>query len=224
MNSTGPTVLKASNAEELMQHVLNHHAPPSTLIVCSSKAAFLEALQKSHQFAGPEDAGQAQSAPSSGTGQFLERPTLRLLSTSRTLKLAFCPDITHLRAYLATYSSTISKRLAESKGDTALRLPGATPILAILNPVELHRPTSAFSAQGLNRTLSVAVEAAHSTGSKLILCETPTSDRDPWDEELSILNVTTKRLGEMSVGRTVKAKTVAQRWCTFDRVSSHEAF
>lgn len=157
---------------------------------------------------------------SDGLGHWLRTPTLRLLSTSRTLRVVFCPDVTHLRAYLATYSMAVAERSSEG-GSTQPK--DAQPILAILNPIELHRPTSAFSAQGLNRTFSVAIEAANVTNSKLILAEVPISpttgqSSDSWDEELSILNVTTKRLGDLSVGRTVKARTVASRWCTFENM------
>lgn len=211
---------------DFSQYVLDHHVTPSTLVVCSTKAAFLEALQTE-----PENSQDGQTAIN--PRRLWQTPTLRLLSTSRTLKLAFCPDITHLRAYLATYSITVAKRAAEQ--DDALRLHSAQPILAILNPIELHRPTSAFSAQGLNRTFAVAVEAAHQTGSKLVMAEVAkmeateleeqlqTARQDPffpWNEQVPILNVTTKRLGELSVGRTVKIRSVAERWCTFDWMPS----
>lgn len=224
-------VLAIEREQDLVQYVLDHHAPPSTLVICSTKAAFLEALRIPIRT-------EESTADSTDLQHIWQTPTLRLLSTSRTVKLVFCPDITHLRAYLATYRLNVSKRAVEP--DTALRLPGAVPILAILNPIELHRPTSAFSAQGLGRTFAVAVEAAHVTGSKLVFAECPAvpeptlalqdelaevdhkAPTDPWDEELSILNVTTKRLGAMSVGRTVKARTVAERWCTFEKLPSTE--
>lgn len=222
-----PVVLEAGNIGSLVQHILNYHAPPSSLVVCSSKTAFLERLQ-----------AEAANMATEGTGNAWSTPTLRLLSTSRTLKLAFVPDITHLRAYLASYSTTIAER-EPADNDTALRFAGAAPILAILNPIELHRPTSAFSAQGLNRTFAVAVEAAHHTGSRLILteCLAPSestiepqdelsgqsSPSNPWDEHVPILNVTTKRLGELSVGRTVKIRDVAARWCVFEKLDTPQS-
>lgn len=214
-----PVVLEVQTIHNLVQHVQKHHAPPSTLVVCSSKNDFLLSLQTRDEGADPR------------LERLISSPTLRLLSTSRTLQLAFCPDITHLRAYLATYSVVIDSRSQEP--DTALRLKSKEPMLVILNPVQLHRNTSAFSAQGLNRTFSVAIEAADSTKSKLILAELPSahasdegpgepSNADPWDEEVSILNVTTKRLGELSVGRTVQARSVAARWCTFEKLPQPE--
>ncbi|KAI5363258.1 hypothetical protein Slin15195_G106400 [Septoria linicola] len=221
MASSRPVVLEVTNTQLFVQHILKSHTWPSTLIVCSTRDEFLRSLAQ-----GPETMVRNMD----GLDNWLQTSTLRLLSTSRSLRVAFCPDITHLRAYLATYSANVLQRADEA--DTALRQKDVQPILAILNPIELHRPTSAFSAQGLNRTFSSAVEAAHATGSKLILAECPpqSHDRhspqdddgpqeaqaDPWSEELSILNVTTKRLGDLSVGRTVKARTLARRWCAFE--------
>ena len=172
-------------------------------------------------------------------------PTLRLLASCRTVKLAFCPEVAHLRAYLAAYACRESQQQDTEGQDTI----GAktTRLLAVLNPIQLHRPTSAFSAQGLNRTLSIAVEAAYHTRSCLILAEipghaenTPPEDvpmfgeeaasaaqpaTNPWDEEVSILNVTTKSFGAGErgwVGRTVKIRAIAQRWCVFEKLTPAE--
>lgn len=227
MASHQPVVLDVQSACDFVHHVLDYHAVPSTLVVCSTKTAFLEALQA-------EPAAMEEEHFAVNTRKLWQTPTLRLLSTSRTLKVVFCPELTHLRAYIATYSTAVSKRTTER--DDALRLSSARPILALLDPIQLHRTTSAFSAQGMNRTFAMAVEAAHHTNSQLILAEIapqePTPDvglelqigmaaenRQPsslWDEHVPILNASTKRLGELSTGRTVKIKTVAERWCTFD--------
>jgi hypothetical protein len=99
----------------------------------------------------------------------------------------------------------------------------------------------------LNRTLATAVDAAYHTGSQLVLAECPTdlqtisyedtamgfeSDdaaapvpgtSNPWDDEVSILNVTTKSFGAGErgwVGRTVKVRTIAERWCVFEDMST----
>lgn len=47
----------------------------------------------------------------------------------------------------------------------------------------------------------------------------------PWDEQLSILNVTTKTFGVGDrgwVGRTVSIRQVAERWCEFVNFNEHE--
>jgi hypothetical protein len=117
-------------------------------------------------------------------------------------------------------------------------------MLAILNLIRLHRHSSAFSACGLNRSMSVAVEAAYHTGSKLLLAEIPQSynqsddaanpdsspaadmvdmsTTNPWLEEVSMMNVTTKSFGAGGcgwVGRTITIATIAQRWCSFKALS-----
>ncbi|EME41118.1 hypothetical protein DOTSEDRAFT_178513 [Dothistroma septosporum NZE10] len=234
----GPVVFEMASMQDFIRYVLAQHTQPSTMVVCSTKEAFLQALQLEAK-SDPSTTGGRQKDTTVDEAALAKRllytPTLRLLSTARTLKLAFCHDVTHLRAYLATYSNTILQRREES--DTALRQPDVTPTLAISNPIQLHESTSAFSAQGLNRTFSVAVEAAHQTQSRLVIAEVPylsatvehdedadpippDNPRKPWDEEVSILNVTTKRLGELSSGRKVKVRTIASRWCTFQQLPS----
>lgn len=209
-----PIVVEVRHAREFLQYVLEHHAPPSTLIVCSSKADFLETFQPPEDSEDTADGGHEAEVKQHPGESSSFAPTLRLLSTSHSVKLAFCPDITHLRAYIACLSTDNSNRSTRESEQGGALLSHGVPILAILNPIELHRPTSAFSAQGLNRTLSIAVEAAHRTGRKLVLAETAT---EAWTEELSILNVTNKRLGDLAVGRTVTAKAVAERWCSFEK-------
>jgi len=253
-----PIVLEDVSLADFVQYVLNQHGGPSTLVVCGTKDAFLEALkepttrnqnggedrtaqrQAVEQAPGTEDSGRRSIQHRSWTA-----PTLRMLSTSRTVKVAFCPDITHLRAYLATYSMCLAEQSAA--GSSSINNVNGT--LAILNPIQLHRPTSAFSAQGVNRTFSAAVEAAYCTQSQLVIAECPaTSSRSAaeevdvpdvdfmaegqkppaeerpvpqslWDEEVSILNVTTKSFGAGErgwVGRTVKFRSIAERWCRFE--------
>ena len=222
MASLMPIVLEGADLENVIKYVLDHHASPSTVVVCSSKDAFMTQLQ-------------AAMKQNTDQGQPWTTPTLRLLASAQDVKLAFCPDLTHLRAYLATYAYRVASGqstpmpIVQIQDDTA-------PVQAIINPISLHRPTSAFSAQGLNRTLAIAVDAAHNTQSRLILAECNprmdeetsiavdegavevNADSNPWDEEVSILNVTTKSFGAGErgwVGRTVAIRTIAQRWCIF---------
>ncbi|KXT13855.1 hypothetical protein AC579_6904 [Pseudocercospora musae] len=234
MTSPESIVLEGAGILEFLQHVLDCHAPPSTVLVCSTKTAFIESLKRA---AASVPGGLDEPAlPAHRMRRLWRTPTLRLLSTSRTLKLVFCPDITHVRAYLATYRLALADRPEEA--DTALRYKSARPVLAVLDLIQVHRPTTAFSAQGINRSISAAVEAAHATASKLILAEYPApleqpdmdlseagtdvrqAEQSAWDEAVPILNVTTKRLGELSVGRTVSIRTAAARWCIFQRLDS----
>ena len=224
-----------------MQYILKSHAPPSTLIICSTKDAFLRQTKVALQGDADQDHENRTAIPQ----HTWTTPTLRLLASSRTVKVAFCPELPHLRAYLTAYAYRAST-------DQDIRMPQSTlrrstRILAILNPIQLHRPTSAFSAQGLNRTLATAVDAAYHTGSRLLLAECPSSQQtvpdedtaidlgsddalaalpatsNPWDDEVSILNVTTKSFGAGErgwVGRTVKVRTIAERWCVSQDMSA----
>lgn len=251
MDSKQPLVVEKANILTFIQLVLDQHTAPSLLVVCTTKDAFVEELhaatlqstseeQQTCDDGNDDHAEEAANRPANVVQPWTV-PSLRLLSTSRTVKVAFCPDITHLRGYLATYHLRLSNQGQDQVANQAhAQAETAGSILAILNPIQLHRPTSAFSAQGINRTLSIAVEAAHHTGSRLVMAECPSElpqpatepdhvDLDeaqpervamesPWDEEVSMLNVTTKgfNAGERGwVGRTVETRTIAERWCSF---------
>lgn len=252
MPDLNPVVLDPVSITAFVQHIIDIHATSSTLIYCGPKADFLDKLkttiqqrqQQTHstvEHATEPPPGQTNKNPP--THQLLEKPTLRLLATTRTLNLAFCPDITHLRGYLATYAhrSATSSKVPEQNPEE----PGRIPVLALLNPIAQHKPTSSFSAQGLNRTFATAVEAAWEVRCKLVVAETTQPGRaetgdgeadgggegegdsregvreaagSVWDEEVSILNVTTKSFGAGErgwVGRTVSLRRVVGRWCGF---------
>ncbi|KAK8219346.1 hypothetical protein M8818_001080 [Zalaria obscura] len=263
-----PTVLDDVTLLDFVQYIMDHHITPTTLIVCSSREAFLQDLwdaicissdassNEHHEYAeeqqdSPEHSTAQEHRPSEQPLQAphhpLLEPTLRLLSSSRTIQVAFCPDLLNLQAYLASlpYKEARSEQNMQPDKAKPMFSGGKTSQLAILNLIRLHRPTSSFSAQGLNRTLAAAVDSAHRLGRKLLLAECgqpmtypdggaglSENDNDhegeegqvpprisSWDEEVSILNVTTKSFGAGErgwVGRTVQIRRVAQRWCKFE--------
>lgn len=240
-----PIVLEAMDVHSFLQYVLNHHATTSTIVVCSSKTTFIQALQA----AWPQDPLEDQSEPSSRRTQGRDlhasvRLTLRQLASFRTLKLTFCSDVVQLRAYLAVYGGKQAEEPTPNFVPTSIE--PKTSVLGLLNPIELHRPTSGFSAQGLNRTFAAAVEAARRTSCRLIIAECPIEPLgqaanygndemtqtagigavpSPWDQDISILNVATKSFGAGErgwVGRTVKVRSIAARWCRFEPVSMEE--
>lgn len=166
-----PTVLESIPLLGLLGIILKDHAPPTTLVVCSSRAAFLEQL--THAVAAdvesltPSDEptiDAPEDRPSKHSHKLLT-PTLDLLSSSRTVRLAFCADLPHLQAYLATYTTK------SNAVDESMHAQEGAATLALLNAIELHRETTAFSAQGLGRTLASAVEAAHRNGQRLVVAE-----------------------------------------------------
>ncbi|OMP86783.1 hypothetical protein BK809_0000458 [Diplodia seriata] len=285
-----PSVLHPISLPEFLRHLIDHHATPTSLVVCSSRADFEQFLL--HLV---EDARTSERLAPAGTQdvetQDVERspsppppppllgelliPTLHNLFTTSAVHLTFCASLETLRAHLSSLTT-------RAPGDPASQLTpqastpfggptGSHPLLALLNPIALHRETTSFSAQGLSRTLAVAIEAAAFRKQKLVIAECPVphhlrhkgndawmdeeetllgagfgeregveqeereggtatddlpmagiaADEDPWAEKLSILNVTTKSFGigdRAWAGRTVTARSVAERWCRFEKL------
>jgi hypothetical protein len=242
-----PQAVTGIRLAEFIQDILDNNSQPSTLVVCAAKESFIELLLAACIETQPNNINEHQSLDGepaenepalTPTHDLLKRLHLFQLANSRNVKLVFCHDLTHLRAYLATLAipNTPSELNESDEQDKPQK-----PLLAILNPIDIHRFTTAFSAQGLNRTFSLAVEAAHATRNRLLMIEFPGCQHreaeqadigyeaeseavsappleNPWDEEVSILNVTTKSFGAGGrgwVGRTVTIRRMAERWCVF---------
>ncbi|ORY16710.1 hypothetical protein BCR34DRAFT_597419 [Clohesyomyces aquaticus] len=233
-----PAVLLPLTLPGLLQHMLTTQSPTTitTLVVCSSRDAFLHALVH---------AAQRQEAEDAGSLERLLTPTLHNLFTAKDVRLAFCPSLQVLLANLSAMKVTASSAVS---GDER------RPRMVLVNPLALHASTPAYSAQGLSRTFAAAVDTASKLGAELIMVEClgmrrevhlqdeendqdaamghveaeedlPSAvEDDPWDQDLSILNVSAPRFGSGSgerawAGRTVKAKTVAGRWFRFQHLA-----
>ncbi|RMZ09166.1 hypothetical protein D0862_03694 [Hortaea werneckii] len=172
-----PLVLEDLSLTDFVRYILEHHEGSSTLVVGGTKEDFLAAFRDSAERQARSDGPQAtcRESPRALHDHFATQPpalpqdawtapTLRMLATSRTINVVFCPDITHLRAYLATHAVQLHGNHHSTEAESKR-------ILAFLNIVAIHQPTSAFSAQGLNRTFSGAVEAAYASGSRLVIAE-----------------------------------------------------
>ncbi|KAI9724011.1 MAG: hypothetical protein M1812_000729 [Candelaria pacifica] len=222
-----PTVLTDILPTELIEYILQHHAAPTTLVVCSSRETFLHQLLTLIQQTRPSSPPQpAEDSPSNipprpkKTHRFLT-PTIHLLSVSRTINIAFCPTLQHLRAYLTVYQAPAPLP------SPSLNKPGPNaPIFALLNAIALHRSTPDHSAQGLSRTFAAAVEAAAREKMILIVAECGKAGDDnnlesePWEEQVHLLNGTLRGLGTEGrgwAGRTVRIRRVLERWCMFRR-------
>jgi hypothetical protein len=239
-----PTVLYPLTLPALLSHILSTQSAssPTTLVICSDRPSFLGELARS--------LSQQQETFQSPTFGHLKHcelkqllvPTLHNLSITRHVKLAFCASVQALLAYLTAYDRPGYVNVDESEGKERL---------VLVNLLALHKPTSSFSAQGLSRTFATAVEAALRTGATLHLVECEgrhsvspevtedvamsdeeeddrphAAEQDPWDQDVSILNVSARRLGSGTgerawAGRTVKAKRIAARWFRFHNLSSH---
>jgi hypothetical protein len=264
MAPSRPRVLSGLQLPDLVQLHLESDSPSSVLVVCASKELFIEQLHATCLDSGvgntnngdeqlteddvepePNETSKPEPHP------LLKQPTLHQLATSRKVKLVFCPELVHLRAYLSTLAIPTIVPTAGKKSNNSL--------LTILNPINQHRATSSFSAQGLNRTFALAVEAAYATQTQLLMVECPSFRRprdnaeslgdagydfefetditapppqppaaaDLWNGEVSILNVTTKSFGAGGrgwVGRTVTIRRVAERWFFFSEFRHGERF
>ena len=232
-----PVVLSSLTLPALLNDILTsrNNTAPSTLIVCSSRDAFLRTHVRSLQQEEIDDADVLHR---------LLAPTLQNLASARHVNITFCESVQALAAYLAVYAGARPGKMA---------LIEEKEVLILVNPLSLHAPTPSFSAQGLSRTFATAVETAQRINAKLLVVECSGAqqdfhyhdtddddvraaledgrsspvhlDEDPWEQQVPILNVSARRFGSGSgdrawAGRTVKVKTIAARWFKFQRVSN----
>lgn len=231
--SPTPTVLRPLTLPGLLYHVLTTQSStsPTLLIVCSDQATFLQHLAVSLR--------ECRGEPETDELERLLAPSLHNLLTSRHVRLAFCPSVQALLAYLTAYGHSADRSVGEAEGKEMVWL---------VNPLALHAPTSSFSAQGLARCFATVADTALKTGVRLQVvecernpgpCAAPAEEdiemetdpetqretitEDPWEQEVSILNVSARRFGGGSserawAGRTVKTKRIAGRWFHFEQV------
>lgn len=234
-----PTVLRPLTLPALLDHVLSTQSAsptPTTLVICSDQSTFLQDLAHSLE--------QQQGTAQGDNLKHLLVPTLHNLATTRHVKLAFCASVQALLAYLTAYDRPGYVRFEESEGRERL---------VIIDPLALHKPTSSFSVQGLSRMFAAAVETAQRTGATLHLVECEggrqtqhvhvhdeddtlmlegddgggfaAESQDPWDQDVSIMNVSARRFGfgvgeRAWAGRTVTAKRIAARWFRFHNLTN----
>lgn len=173
-------------------------------------------------------------------------PTLHQLATSRNVKITFCATLSRLQAYLSTLhvkdSSAIGNDIARPsflalvnpialhKNVASFSAQGLSRTFASAVDAAFHLKAKLIMVECPNRAHSSQL-ANDESSDDLMLVEDqverdagpPSEDRDPWEEQVSILNVTTKSFGAGErgwVGRTVKIKTIAERWCIFERIDT----
>lgn len=242
--SLSPTVLHPLTLAGLLDYILATQSGicPTILVVCSSRDSFVEELLEALQ--------HEQTEHGSARLDDLIAPTLFNLSTTQHIRLAFCPSVQTLLAYLTAYGGRRKTERVVGGSEGRERL-------VLVNPLALHASTTSFSAQGLSRTFAAATEAALDAGAVLNMVEcqgkrrrsaehedkdededadmvegdeqgsVTAGEEDPWDQELSILNVSARRFGSNSsdrawAGRTVTARRVAGRWFHFHTVDHQQ--
>ena len=212
---------------DFITHVLKHHRPPTTILICSSREEFLKELIPSIKDNDPS--AVPDNLPNTDVQHPLLKATIHLIARSSGINLAFVPTLPNFRAYLAVYhalSENYPSRSCSEYSDHQV------PLLGVWGLARLHRSTAEHSAQGLSRTLALAVEAVAGTGQKLVLAEPrvtiervemenaesePAVLGDPWKEQVPILNGSIRYGGEERglAGSSVEVGRIVRRWCIF---------
>jgi hypothetical protein len=208
-------------AHQLLQEKLSSQNETTVLIVCSTKNHLLEQIipvlsaEEPVQKNSRRQSSEADETSEDVASHQLLHTTLQLISASKAIKLAFCPTINTLRAYLSTLTATHSTK------------PPPQACLLILDLILLHHATSEFSVQGLMRSLASSVEAAARNQMDLYLCECKdildldNPDRGPglWDAQVPLLSGSVRLRGDDAAwsGRMISVRDIAGRWFEFER-------
>ncbi|RAH69667.1 uncharacterized protein BO66DRAFT_99934 [Aspergillus aculeatinus CBS 121060] len=198
-------VYSTGSTPDFLQSVLQHDSISTTLIVCSTRDQFLTRLLAATHPTRGEVAGR----------HHIYGKTIGLLSRSSRVRVLFCPTLENLRACLSVVGSQrIPQDEKESHEQTEAR-----PLLAVLDSLSLHAPTTEFSAQGLSRTFAALAETSFRADMDLVLCECQDSTNhevSPWNAQVPMLNSTVRVSEETALfRRTVPVKRVAERWFEF---------
>lgn len=223
-----PIALSPTTATEFLEYLLCHHVPPTTLVICGTREAYIRSLQIDMQaIQSHDDDIEPDNKSSHSRHQFLA-PKINLIAASRTISLAFAPTLLHLRAYLAAYDT---KYVAP---DDTSRTTSRCPTFAVWGLAMLHSTTMEYSMQGISRTLTAAIQAAQSSHQRLVLGETPVNSNhidivgaeesrtssEPWDCKVPLLSGSVRlAIGESTgAGKTIEIRRVIGRWCCFVRL------
>lgn len=231
-----PLILSPALPSELLTDIIRRHGYPTTLIVCSSRAEFLDSLLADAQRSLPAAADGSQTP---GLSSLLSSP-LYQVAIARHIRMIFVPTVSHLRAYLSVFTTKDSKVPPPPPTATSGRT-RARPLLLVYGFLALHRDTSEWSAQGISATATGLVEAARKVGFRAVVVDPPRvvmqteddmeaggSGNDGGDvesetelaslsEEVPVLSASARRTGADLddadwTGRTVTLARVLGRW------------
>ncbi|KAM5360346.1 hypothetical protein ACJZ2D_013815 [Fusarium nematophilum] len=213
--TTQPVVLSPATPSSLLSYIVSYHRYPTTLIIGSSKAEFQSAVVEditNHlvlQDTDPSDDTETPSHP-------LLKAPLYQIAVSRHIRIIFAPTVTHLRAYLSTFSPGDSPISAPPNHSPSTRPPG----LLVYGLLALHRDASEWSAQGIGNSTALLVDAASRSAFRPVVIE-------PWGvgghEDLEhlggeltpLLNGTARKEDGSWSGRSVTVRQVLSRWFEF---------
>ncbi|KAK2614194.1 hypothetical protein N8I77_001043 [Diaporthe amygdali] len=232
-----PLILSPALPSELLTYIIRHQQHPTTLIICSSQAAFLNSLVADAQ-ESLEAASDESQAPS--LSPLLSGP-LYQVAIARHIRMIFVPTVSHLRACLSVFT-TKDSRVPPPPPTTAQGQARTSPLLLVYGFLALHRDTSEWSAQGISSTATNLVEAARRVRFRAVVVDSPrvaaqdedgTEELDTVDdgdgvvgskteqmflsEEVPVLSASARRTGADLdeadwTGRTVTLMRVLGRW------------
>lgn len=257
-----PVILPSSLPVELLDYVLAQQTYPLTLIICSSRAAFLDSaitnlrVASSHPLAEQteldphtsleeavnptlQDTSDEDLIPAAIQSHPLLTRTIHQLVTSSRITTVFCPTISHLRAYLAVFSTATVPVISDPGSPNQNK---EFPLLIVYGILELHKETSEWNAQGLGNTLASLVQVGRLSGLRVVLTEKRHEDnegepekkmdfaeeRNRWgtfkelETEIPLLGGNARRAGldidsQSWSGRTVKLERILRRWFVFEK-------
>jgi hypothetical protein len=226
---------KCTYSLELLEDLLKsgqRYSLHTTVIICWERPDFFnrllqqisQAREQQHLREIPPSqhaAAEITEERDAGHNRHLEHtfltPTLQLLASSKAIKLAYCPTVPSLRAYLSSYPP-----LHASDARNGSRFPR----ILILDLLALHHGTSEFTLQGLSRTFASAVSAALRSQSALTLteCKDINDPSNPhrgsrlWNAEVPLLSGSVKigQEGAKWAGRSITIQKIAARLFTFE--------
>ncbi|KAF2188115.1 hypothetical protein K469DRAFT_724711 [Zopfia rhizophila CBS 207.26] len=224
-----PTILQPLTFPTLLQHILRTQssAAPTTLLVCSSREAFL------------------QSSSENQSLQSLLTPTLHNLFTAQNIKIVFCASLQILLAYLSAYkgSGFESGRQEKLVLVNPLSLHGLTPAFsaqglsrtfaaAVDTALRVGARLVVVECVGMRRGVPLDDEEVDAIMRDVEKGEDGGEmrhevDGDPWEQEVPILNVSVRRFGSGNgerawAGRAVKVKRIASRWFRFQKIDTND--
>ena len=224
-----PLILSPALPSELLTYIIRRHECPTTLIVCSSQAEFLNSLLDDAQKSLPVAADDRQSP---ALTSLLSSP-LSQVAVARHIRMLFVPTVSHLRACLSVFSAKDSKvpppPVTSNSGRARTR-----PLLLVYGFLATHHDTSEWSAQGISSTAASLVEAARRVGFRAVVVDAPRAvveseggagdghvgsetERPTLSEEVPVLSASARRAGAHLdnadwTGRTVTVARVLGRW------------
>ena len=172
MQQTHPLLLSPALPTELLRHILDTYAYPSTLVVCASRPNFLASLASDLLIKNHHDPDDDATDPQPVDD--LLAPRLFQLAVARHIRIVFTPTLSHLRAFLSVFCPEDSPVGPPPN----LYPPGhnhggqsGPPALMVYGLLHLHRGGSEWSVQSVTSTASLLLEAAYRHDFRVVLVE-----------------------------------------------------